>query len=41
MKAVLTGIVLAALLAVAAAFVLDTEIQQTAEQHYRTEAVRL
>ncbi|WP_256476367.1 hypothetical protein [Siccirubricoccus soli] len=41
MKAVLTGIVLAILLAGAAAFVLDTEFQQTAEEHFRTESVRL
>jgi len=40
-KAFLIGIVVAVLLATAAAFVLDSEFQQSAEQHYQTEGVRL
>jgi len=41
MKAILTGILAAAALAVAAAVILDTEVQRTVEQRYHTESVRL
>ncbi len=41
MKAVITGIVLASLFAVAAAFVLDTRMQETVEHHFTTSGVRL
>lgn len=41
MKSVLAGLVAAALLATAAAFVLDTRLQAPAEQHFSTEGVRL
>jgi hypothetical protein len=40
-KAFLTGILAAIALAIIAAVVLETGFQRTAEQHYRTEAVRL
>ena len=41
MKAILTGILAATVLAVAAAAILDTEVQRSAQQHYQTESVRL
>jgi hypothetical protein len=41
MKAILTGILAAAALAVVAAVVLDSEVQRTAQQQYPTESVRL
>jgi hypothetical protein len=40
-KAILTGIVAAIVLAVGAALVLDSNIQRTAQQAYQTEGVRL
>jgi hypothetical protein len=40
-KAFLTGILCAILLSAAAAYVLDTEFQQTAQQHFQTDSVRL
>lgn len=41
MKTVITGIVAAVILAAVAAFVLDTEVQQTVEDRYQTQGVRL
>jgi len=41
MKTVITGIVAAVILAAAAAFVLDTEVQQTSQERYHTQGVRL
>ena len=41
MKAILIGMVAAACLAAAAAFVLDTEFQRSAADRHQTEAVRL
>ncbi len=41
MKSVLAGIVAAALLAGAAAFVLQTELQSPIEERWQTEGVRL
>lgn len=41
MKAVITGILAATLLSVAAAFVLDTRVQESAEQRFTTSGVRL
>jgi hypothetical protein len=41
MKAILAGILAAAALAVAAAAVLDAEVQRTVQQQYHTEGVRL
>ena len=41
MKAVITGIVLASIFAVTAAFVLDTRVQQTVEHRFATTGVRL
>lgn len=41
MKSVLTGIIAAAVLAAAAAFILDTNVQQPAEARFSTEGVRL
>jgi hypothetical protein len=41
MKSVFTGLIAAALLAAAAAFFLDTRVQQPAETRFSTEGVRL
>ena len=41
MKAIVTGILLAAGLAVGAAFVLDNGVQRSSADRYSTEAVRL
>ncbi len=41
MKAIVAGVLLAAGLAVGAAFVLDTGVQSSAAERYQTEAVRL
>ena len=41
MKAIVTGMLLAAAVAVGAAFVLDREVQRSAADRYSTEAVRL
>ena len=41
MKAVLAGIVAATIIAVAAALLLDTQVQQDAERRFSTEGVRL
>ncbi len=41
MKAVITGMLLAAVLAFGAAFVLNSEVQRSAADRYSTEAVRL
>ncbi len=41
MKAFLAGVIAAAVLAIAAAVVLDTEFQRSATQHFQTEGVRL
>ena len=41
MKAVITGLLLAVVVAVGAAFVLDSEVQRSAADRYSTEAVRL
>jgi hypothetical protein len=41
MKSVLTGLLAAALLAAAAAFVLDTRVQRPTELRFQTEGVRL
>ena len=41
MKAIVTGILLAAVLALGAAFVLNGEVQRSAADRYSTEAVRL
>ncbi len=41
MKSVVAGILAAALLAGAAAFVLNTELQKPAEERFQTEGVRL
>ena len=41
MKAIIAGIVLAAGLAVGAAFVLDSGVQRSTADRFRTEAVRL
>ena len=41
MKTVITGIVAAALLAAAAAFILDTRVQATSEDRFQTTGVRL
>lgn len=41
MKGILTGILAAVAIAVIAAFVLDSEVQTTAAERFRTEAVRL
>lgn len=41
MKAILFGVVTAALVAVGAAYVLDTEVQETAAVAFTTSAVRL
>lgn len=41
MKAIITGILAALAIAALAAFILDTEIQRTADQRFVTEAVRL
>jgi hypothetical protein len=40
-KAILTGILAAVAIAVAAAFVLDTGVQRSADERFATEAVRL
>jgi hypothetical protein len=40
-KAILTGILAAIAIAAIAAFVLDTQVQRTAEQRFVTEGVRL
>ncbi|WP_256444284.1 hypothetical protein [Siccirubricoccus sp. G192] len=41
MKAIFAGILAAAVLAVAAAVILDTSVQRSATEHYQTEGVRL
>ncbi len=41
MKAIIAGLLLAAVLAVGAAYVLDSEVQRSAADRYSTEAVRL
>ena len=41
MKAIITGLLLAAALAAGAAFVLDSEVQRSAAERYRSDAVRL
>ena len=41
MRAIVTGVLLAACLAVGAAFVLDSGVQRSAAERYSTEAVRL
>ncbi len=41
MKAIIAGFLLAAVLAVCAAFVLNSEVQRSAADRYSTEAVRL
>ncbi len=41
MKAVITGMLLAAVLAFGAALVLDSRVQSSAADRYSTEAVRL
>lgn len=41
MKAVITGIVAAALLSIAAAFVLDTRVQESVDTRFATTGVRL
>ncbi len=41
MKAILTGILAAVVIAVAAAFVLDTGVQRSADERFVTQGVRL
>ncbi|WP_272876000.1 hypothetical protein [Neoroseomonas soli] len=41
MKAIITGIVIAVIVAVGAAYVLDTKVQQTAEVAFTTSGARL
>ena len=41
MKAFLAGLVAAAAIAIAAAVVLDTEVQRSAADHFQSEGVRL
>jgi hypothetical protein len=41
MKAVITGILAATILSVAAAFVLDTRVQESTDQRFATTGVRL
>ncbi|CAA9285634.1 MAG: hypothetical protein AVDCRST_MAG27-4452 [uncultured Craurococcus sp.] len=41
MKAFLAGLVAAVAIAIAAAVVLDTEVQRSAADHFQTESVRL
>ncbi len=41
MKSIIGGIAVAALIAVGAAFILDTGVQRDAETAFRTESVRL
>ncbi len=41
MKAVVSGIVVAVVLAVGAAFVMDTKFQRSAETAFQTQGVRL
>ncbi|SDB11591.1 hypothetical protein [Belnapia rosea] len=41
MKAFLAGVIAAAALAIAAATILDTEVQRSATEHFQTEGVRL
>ncbi len=41
MKAFLAGVLAAAAIAIAAAVVLDTEVQQSAADHFQTQGVRL
>lgn len=41
MKAIITGIVIAVVVAVGAAYVLDTRVQQTAEVAFTTSGARL
>jgi hypothetical protein len=41
MKAIVTGIIAAAVFAAAAAFVLDTRVQQTVDERFSTTGVRL
>ena len=41
MQAIITGVIAAALLAAAAAFVLDTRVQQDSTDRFQTSGVRL
>lgn len=41
MKAIISGIVLALILAVGAAYVLDNKVQVTSETQFQTQGVRL
>ncbi|WP_283094275.1 hypothetical protein [Sediminicoccus sp. KRV36] len=41
MKSVITGIIAAAILAAAAAFVLDTRVQESVDERFATTGVRL
>lgn len=41
MKAIITGMLLAAALATGAAFILNSEVQSTAGDFYKSDAVRL
>ena len=41
MKTIITGIVIAVIIAVGAAYVLDTKVQQTAEAAFTTSGARL
>lgn len=41
MKSVITGILAATLLSIAAAFVLDTRVQESSEERFTTSGVRL
>jgi len=41
MKSVITGILAATILSVVAAFVLDTRVQENADERWSTSAVRL
>lgn len=41
MKAIITGLLLAAVLATGAAFILNSEVQRSAGDFYKSDAVRL
>lgn len=41
MKSVITGVIAAAILAAAAAFVLDTRVQESVAERFQTSGVRL
>jgi hypothetical protein len=41
MKSVITGILAATILSIAAAFVLDTRVQESSEERFATSGVRL